>query len=103
MVKENAPALMRKTFLSKKWEPQPIAFGAVTDCYQPAERRLLITRRCLEVCAEFRNPVGVVTKSALVVRDVDLLADLARDQAAGVFVSITTLDPDLARRMEPRA
>ncbi len=103
MVKENAPALMRKTFLSKKWEPQPIAFGAVTDCYQPAERRLLITRRCLEVCAEFRNPVAIVTKSALIVRDVDLLADLARDQAAGVFVSITTLDPNLARRMEPRA
>jgi DNA repair photolyase len=103
MVKENAPALLRKTFLSKKWEPQSISLGSVTDGYQPAERRLLITRRCLEVCTEFRNPVGIVTKSALVARDADLLADLARDQAAAVFVSVTTLDPELARRMEPRA
>jgi DNA repair photolyase len=103
MVKENAPELLRKTFLSKKWEPQGISLSGVTDCYQPAERRLLITRHCLEVCSEFRNPVGIVTKSALVARDIDLLAELALHQAAGVFMSVTTLDHDLARRMEPRA
>lgn len=103
MVKRRAAELLRQTFLSKKWQPQGIAFGSVTDCYQPAERRFQITRRCLEVCVEFRNPVGVVTKSAMVSRDADLLADLARDQAAGVYLSITTLDAELARRMEPRA
>ena len=78
-------------------------FSGVTDCYQPAERRLRLTRRCLEVLAEFRNPVGIITKSHLVTRDMDLLADLARDRAAAVFVSITTLDPDLSAKMEPRA
>src|SRR5262249_2937714 len=79
------------------------ALSGNTDCYQPAERRLRLTRACLEVLCEFRNPVGVITKSALVTRDIDVLADLARDRAAHVFVSITTLDPELARHMEPRA
>src|SRR5262249_36727159 len=71
--------------------------------YQPVERRLQITRSCLEVFVEFRNPVGVITKSALVARDADLLSALAADGAAHVFCSITSLDPELARRMEPRA
>ncbi len=75
----------------------------MTDAYQPAERRLGITRRCLEVLAEFRNPVSVVTKSFLVTRDADLLGELASFDAASVLVSITTLDPELQRRMEPRA
>jgi DNA repair photolyase len=74
----------------------------VTDPYQPVERRLRITRGCLEVLAEFRNPVTIVTKNALVVRDADLLSELARHRAAAVFVSVTTLDADLARRLEPR-
>jgi DNA repair photolyase len=103
MVKRELPALLRKSFLAKSWEPQPIAVGAVTDPYQPAERRFQITRRCLEVCVEFRNPVGIVTKNSMVVRDQDLLTDLHRDRAAAVFVSVTTLDADLARRLEPRA
>jgi DNA repair photolyase len=74
----------------------------VTDCYQPVERRMRLTRRCIEVLAEFRNPCSVITKNHLVTRDVDLLADLARDSAAIAFLSITTLDHDLARVMEPR-
>ncbi len=103
MVKEDAPALLRKTFLAPRWEPQVVALSGSTDSYQPVERRLGITRRCLEVFAEFRNPVAVITKSALVARDADLLGALARDGAAHVFCSLTTLDADLARRMEPRA
>jgi DNA repair photolyase len=77
--------------------------SGVTDCYQPAERRLRITRGCLEVLAEFRNPVGIVTKGFLVTRDVDLLSELARVNAAAVMISITTLDSELQRRMEPLA
>jgi DNA repair photolyase len=102
-VKEDAPELLRKEFHSSKWEPQTVSMSGVTDPYQPVERRLQLTRRCLEVFAEFRNPVGIVTKSALVSRDRDLLGDLARHQATHVFLSITTLDAELARIMEPRA
>lgn len=103
MVKEEAPALLRKAFLSPKWVPQTVGMSGVTDAYQPIERRAKITRRCLEVFAEFRNPVGVVTKNALVARDADLFAELAKYRAACVLVSVTTLDPELARVMEPRA
>jgi DNA repair photolyase len=103
MVKEDAPALLRKTFLAPRWEPELVSLSGNTDCYQPAERTLGITRRCLEVFAEFRNPVGIITKSALVTRDVDILTELARHGAVHVFSSITTLDPELAGRLEPRA
>jgi DNA repair photolyase len=103
MVKEDAPELLRKAFLSPRWQPQVIALSGNTDCYQPIERHLGLTRRCLEVLRDFRNPVAVITKSALVTRDVDLLADLTADGAAHVSVSVTTLDAELARRMEPRA
>ena len=103
MVKEDAPALLRTTLSSPRWVPQVVALSGNTDCYQPVERRLGITRRCLEVFVEFRNPVGVVTKSALVTRDADLLGELARHGAAHVSCSVTTLDPELARRLEPRA
>jgi DNA repair photolyase len=103
MVKDDAPALLRKTLVSPRWEPQTIALSGNTDCYQPVERRLQLTRRCLEVLVEFRNPAALITKSALVVRDADLLAALAAQGAAHVSVSVTTLDPELARRMEPRA
>ena len=75
----------------------------MTDCYQPAERKFQLTRRCLEVFAEFRNPVMVITKNHLVTRDKDLLASLAQHQAAGVYLSVTTLDATLAKRLEPRA
>jgi DNA repair photolyase len=103
MVKDDAPALLRQTFARPSWYGDVVAFSGNTDCYQPVERRLELTRRCLEVCAEYKNPVGVITKSALVARDVDLLAALAADRAAQVFVSLTTLDEELAARMEPRA
>ena len=102
MVKENAPELLRQELASKKWEPQVIAMSVVTDCYQPVERRLKLTRGCLEVLAEFRNPVGIVTKNLLVTRDIDILSELARHNAAAVFISLTTLDSDLRKIMEPR-
>ncbi|MFO1513553.1 MAG: PA0069 family radical SAM protein [Verrucomicrobiota bacterium] len=102
MVKLNAPQLLREELSSPKWQPQCIAMSGVTDCYQPVERKLKLTRGCLEVLAEFRNPVGIVTKNALVTRDLDLLSELARHNAVVVFVSVTTLDTDLRKVMEPR-
>ncbi|HSP96186.1 MAG TPA: PA0069 family radical SAM protein [Candidatus Dormibacteraeota bacterium] len=103
MVKMDAPELLRAALAAPRWQPQVVALSGNTDCYQPVERQLRLTRACLEVFAEFRNPVSVITKSALVTRDADLLAALAADGAAQVSVTITTLDPELARRMEPRA
>jgi DNA repair photolyase len=102
LVKESAPALLRAELSARRWEPQVVALSGATDPYQPVERRLGITRRCLEVLAEFRNPVAVVTKNRLVTRDADLLAALAREGAASATVSVTTLDPELQRCMEPR-
>jgi DNA repair photolyase len=102
-VKEAAPELLRRELASPKWVPETVSVSGVTDPYQPVERRLELTRRCLQVFAEFRNPIGIVTKNALVARDRDVLAELAKYEAAAVFLSITTLDPDLARVMEPRA
>jgi DNA repair photolyase len=102
-VKDDAPALLRKELSAAKWQPKVVSISGVTDPYQPIERRLELTRRCLEVFAEFRNPVGIVTKNHLICRDIDLLAELAQHQAAAAFLSITTLDAELARRMEPRA
>ncbi len=103
LVKQDAPALLRKALAARGWKPRVVAMSGVTDPYQPIERRLGITRHCLEVFAEFRNPVAIVTKSGLVTRDIDLLCDLARDNAAAVYVSITTLERKLHRVMEPRA
>jgi DNA repair photolyase len=103
LVKEDAPALLRKELSSPKWKPQTLALSGVTDPYQPIERKLEVTRRCLEVLAEFRNPVGIITKNELVTRDIDHLSALAEHGAAFVNLSITTLDGELARRMEPRA
>jgi DNA repair photolyase len=102
MVKEDAPELLRRELSSPKWQPQVIFMSGVTDCYQPVERKLKLTRRCLEVLAEFRNPVFIVTKNRLVTRDIDLLAELARHQAMSVWLSITTLDSELRKVMEPR-
>ena len=103
LIKEDAPELLRKELSSPKWIPQVIALSGNTDCYQPAERKLEITRRCLAVFAELRHPVAVITKNELVTRDIDYLQELAAHQAATVAISITTLDGELARRMEPRA
>ncbi|MGH7545805.1 MAG: PA0069 family radical SAM protein, partial [Gemmatimonadota bacterium] len=101
-VKEDAPELLRKELSSPRWEPQVIVMSGVTDPYQPIERRLAITRRCLEVLEEFRSPVAIITKNHLVTRDIDLLARLAECKAASVTLSITTLDSDLQRVLEPR-
>lgn len=103
LVKIKAPELLRAELSREKWEPQVLAMSGVTDCYQPIERKLAITRRCLEVLLEFRNPVGIVTKNALVTRDLDLLAKLADFGCARVFLSLTTLDRSLAQKLEPRA
>jgi DNA repair photolyase len=103
LVKRDAAARLRETLARPSWKPRVIALSGVTDPYQPAERRLRISRGCLEVLAEFRNPVAIVTKSRLVARDADLLAELAAHDAAVVNVSVTTLDPELHRAMEPRA
>ena len=103
LVKEDAPELLARELGSPRWTPKVLALSGVTDPYQPIERKLELTRRCLEVLAEHRNPVAVITKSALVARDADLLGELASHGAAAVSLSVTTLDPELARRMEPRA
>jgi DNA repair photolyase len=102
LVKQDAPELLRKELWSPRWNPLVLSMSGVTDPYQPVERRLRITRRCLEVLAEFRNPVVIVTKNHLVTRDIDLLSELALHDAAAVAVSLTTLDDDLRRIMEPR-
>lgn len=102
LVKEAAPELLRKQLSSPRWKPQVLSLSGVTDPYQPVEKKLRLTRRCLEVLAEFRSPVAVVTKNHLVTRDVDLLSKLARHDAVAVAISLTTLDDDLRRVMEPR-
>ncbi len=101
--KPKAPELLRQELAKPKYRPEPIALGANTDPYQPAEREHRITRGVLEVLAEHEHPVGIVTKSHLVLRDLDLIAPMAEKGLAHVFLSITTLEPELASRMEPRA
>jgi DNA repair photolyase len=103
MVKEDAPELLRKQLSSPKWKPQVLAMSGVTDCYQPVEKKLGLTRRCLEILREFLNPVMIVTKNYLVTRDIDLLSEMARHRCAAVLVSLTTLDARLSASMEPRA
>ena len=101
--KTNAPELLRAELLAKSYSPRTIALGANTDGYQPIERERRITRRILEVLAEFNHPVGIVTKSALVTRDIDILAPMAAKGLVKVALSVTTLDHKLSRAMEPRA
>jgi DNA repair photolyase len=101
--KSNAPELLRAEVSAKGYVPKTIALGANTDAYQPIERERRITRRILEVLSEFNHPVGIVTKSALVTRDIDILAPMAKKGLVKVALSVTTLDPRLARAMEPRA
>ncbi|MFW6202608.1 MAG: PA0069 family radical SAM protein [Gemmatimonadota bacterium] len=102
LVKRDAPDLLRSELMRPGWTPRVIALSGVTDPYQPIERRLRLTRACLEVLAEFRNPVMIVTKNHLVTRDADLLGALAEHDAALVNVSVTTLRNELQRVMEPR-
>jgi len=100
--KPDADTALRRELARAGYRPEPIALGANTDPYQPVERELAITRRILEVLHEHRHPVGIVTKSSLVLRDADILTDMAARGLAHVHLSITTLDGELARRMEPR-
>lgn len=103
LVKERAPELLEAELAKKSWVPTSLACSGVTDCYQPIERKLEITRRCLAVLADFRQPVGLITKNALVTRDLDHLRDLAQHGAVNVVLSLTTLDAHLASVLEPRA
>ena len=102
MVKTNAPELLRMELESPRWEPQTLVMSGVTDPYQPVEKKLRITRGCLEVLAKFRNPVAIITKNRLVTRDIDLLRELAGCNAVAVNISVTSLDPKLQRVLEPR-
>jgi DNA repair photolyase len=101
-VKERAPELLRAELSKKSWQPRMIVMSGNTDCYQPIERKLRLTRRCLEIIADFRNPVFIITKNHLVTRDIDLLKPLAEVNAAQVMISVTTLDETLCATLEPR-
>ena len=102
MVKTSAPELLRAELESPRWQPQTLVLSGVTDPYQPVERKLGITRGCLKVLARFRNPVAIITKNRLVTRDVDLLRDLAAYNGVAVNISVTSLDSNLQRVLEPR-
>ena len=102
-VKPDAPALLAKELADPSYRPRTIAMGTNTDPYQPIEKKWQVTRRILEVLRDAGHPVGIVTKSALVMRDIDILSEMAKKNLAKVALSITTLDPKLARAMEPRA
>lgn len=102
MVKENAPLLLEKELRKKSWKPSLIVFSGVTDCYQPIEKKLRLTRGCLEVCLNFRNPAAIVTKNSLVLRDIDILKEMAKLEIITVVVSVTTMKNDLIQIMEPR-
>ena len=102
MVKEDAPALLEKEFKKKSYKPDLIMFSGNTDCYQPIERKLELTREALKVCLKYKNPVAVITKNALIQRDIDILKGLAKENLVVVTISITTLDKNLAHKMEPR-
>ena len=101
-VKHDAANLFRQWLSRDKWQPEMICFSGITDCYQPAERSFRLTRACLELALEARQPIGIITKNHLVTRDLDLLKQMAALKVAHVSISITTLDEQLARRLEPR-
>jgi DNA repair photolyase len=102
IVKKNAPQLLRKFLMHPKWECLPISISGNTDCYQPAEQKFKLTRQLLEVCLEFNQPVGMITKNAGMLRDKDLIKQLADKKLISVLVTITSLDEELRQKMEPR-
>ncbi len=102
LVKRNAASLLSKFLSRPSWQAEPIMLSGNTDCYQPIERKLKITRSLLEVFLEFRNPVGIITKNSLIERDLDLLKELAKEDLIQVAFSINTLNEELRRKMEPR-
>lgn len=103
VVKPNAPDLLRRAFMKPSWTGELIVFSGNTDCYQPLEATHRLTRACLEICADFRNPVGIITKSSLIQRDVDLLRRLCEEAWLQVYVSIPFSDDETARKVEPQA
>jgi DNA repair photolyase len=102
IVKKNAAQVLEQQLMHPKWNAVPIMLSGNTDCYQPQEKIFEITRSILKVMAKYRHPVGIITKNSLILRDLDLLTDLAQDRLVNVMISITTLDEDLRRKMEPR-
>jgi DNA repair photolyase len=102
VVKQNAPALLEKFLVHPDWHATPIMLSGNTDCYQPLERKLEITRKLLTIFAKYRHPVGMISKNSLITRDIDILSDLAKDNLVHVMISITSLNEDLRRTMEPR-
>lgn len=102
IVKPDAPRLLEKFLSNKKWEPIPITLSGNTDCYQPAERKFKITRQCLEVMLKYKHPIAFITKNSLILRDLDLLTELAKLKLVRVMVSITSLDESLRLKLEPR-
>lgn len=103
VVKRNAAELLRREFQKRSWKRELVNFSGVTDCYQPIEAAYGVTRQCLEVCRDMANPVGVVTRGFLVVRDAELLADIHRAAGAKVFISVPMIDAELTRLIEPQA
>jgi DNA repair photolyase len=102
VVKKKAPELLRDLLSSKKWQPATISLSGNTDCYQPIERKLQITRKILEICLEYKNPVAIITKNVLILRDLDLLQELQKSKLVSVFTSLTSMDEELRRKLEPR-
>lgn len=103
VVKVNAPELLREAFMKPSWKGETVVFSGITDCYQPLEANYELTRRCLEVCLEFRNPVAIITKGALVRRDLELLQKLNEEASVEVFHSIAFEDDLISKKMEPYA
>lgn len=102
LVKKNAPELLREAFNKKSWKGGSLMISGNTDCYQPAERHFEITRKMLQVCSEFNNPVGIITKNSLVTRDIDILAPMVQRKLAMVNISLNTLNEEFRRKLEPR-
>ncbi len=102
LVKKNAPELLEKKLKHKNWKAYPISLSGNTDCYQPVEKKLKITRKLLEVFLKYRHPVGIITKNALILRDLDILSELAKYNLVSVFLSITSLKEETRRILEPR-
>lgn len=102
IVKPSAPLLLEQLFMKKTWKPAVISLSGNTDCYQPAERKYQITRQMLQIFCKYRNPVGIITKNALILRDIDYLTELASNNLVQIYISITTLDENLRAKMEPR-
>ncbi|MBO9667152.1 MAG: PA0069 family radical SAM protein [Bdellovibrio sp.] len=102
LIKENAPELLEEALMKKSWQPEVIVMSGVTDCYQPLERKYELTRGCLKVLAKFKNPGTIITKNFLVTRDIDVLQEMAAFDGIQVVISITSLDDDLIKVLEPR-